>query len=401
MNTTEIKESGAAGKPGESTAAKTEVTLTASGMADLLKSEFAGAGAIPEKEETETTPGTEIPPAAESHVAPAGEEIVETTEAPTAEAAAKSSEDEQNGEKATEAPLPADAQAALAAWEEAGGPLPKPLQALVDKRIGKLTGARDAEKLRADKAEAELQRVAAEAEALRNDPNRPATAAPAAILDEKSLAQLAGTAEKFLAEAENFLDDSATEDERARVERYMQSERLDVNGLKRRVRETNAWLTRELPTQRQQVQTFKAAEARNEPLVKAVFPWLDDKASPEYARAQQAMTLMPELRARTPDHRVALGTFVLGVKVMEHLAKAAVNSDAGAALETALAKAFPITGKPTPAATKAPPPKAPAGTSATTKPTKPAKDDAARQSFNKTPTRQTATELARAALMAA
>ena len=79
---------------------------------------------------------------------------------------------------------------ALTAWEAKGGPLPEALQKVVNKRIGRLTAERETATQRADKAEAELKRVTAEAEALRNDPNRPGvTTVPAQ--DEKVLRQTA------------------------------------------------------------------------------------------------------------------------------------------------------------------------------------------------------------------
>ena len=389
----EIKESGAAGKPGESTAAG-KMTLTASGIESLLSSEFGS------EEKPKADPSQEIPEGkpADGEATPETEPVAENVETKDGEESPKAEDGEADPE---ETKLPADVQTALEDWEQTGGPLPKPLQALVDKRIGKLTGARDTEKARADKAEAELARVQAEAESLRADPNRPGHAAPAPVMDEKALNGLATTANKFMAEVESYLDNSATEEERTRVERFMASERLDTNGLKRRVRETNAWLTQELPQQRDQLRAFKSQEAAAEPVVKSHFPWLDDKASPEYAKAQSVLGIMPELKQRTPAHRVAAGTYVLGLEVMDHLAKAGVKTDAAAAVREALAKAFPVTGTAQPSKAKTPPPKAPAGNGAAVPPVKAkaAKDEAARQSFNKAPTRQNATELARAALM--
>jgi hypothetical protein len=397
----DIKESGAAGKPGESTAAAEKMPLTASGVENLLKVDFAADDAKPE-----TAPAKEIPAAAEPGVDedPEKEKIVELPKGDEPEKpveAEPKAEDDPEKAKADETPLPEDAQAALTAWEETGGPLPPALQTLVDKRIGKLTGARDAEKTRADQAVAELAKVTAEAETLRNDPHRPAHV-PITVVDDQVLTRLGATAKTFMAEAEAYLDDTATEPERTRVERYMAAQKLDTNGLKRAVRETSHWVAEELPAQRQAVQTFRQAEAAVEPVVSAQFPWLNDKASPEFAKAQQVLGIMPELRQRTPAHRVAAGTYVLGLEVMDHLAKAGVKTDAAAAVREALLKAFPIAGKAAIAKAKLPPPKTPAGTSAAAASKgKVGKDEAARQSFNKTPNRATATELARAALQEA
>ena len=46
---------------------------------------------------------------------------------------------------------------------------------------------------------------------------------------------------------------------------------------------------------------------------------MDQKDAPEYKVAQQALALMPELTARTPVHRIAVGGHVLGLKAFERL----------------------------------------------------------------------------------
>lgn len=412
---TEKNESGAAGKPGESTAAKTEkVTLSAAGMESLLKSEFGADDAAPEKgkaekPETKSEEAQEIPATEEKEEGAEADdnkaEEVKTDEAADdqGEEAKTDDEPEAKAEAEEESELPEALKTELEAWEEKGGALPKGLQALVDKRIGKLTGARDTEKTRADQAEARVKIVEAEAATLRNDPNRPAHMTPAPVLDEAMLGKMATTAKAFVSEVENYLDDTATDEERTRVERFMASERLDAKGLKRRVRDTETWLAQELPEQRKNAVTFRQQEAATEPVVKAQMPWLDDKASPEYGRAQQVLALMPEIRGRTPAHRVAVGTYVLGLKVMDHLAAAGVKTDSGAALEKALKAAFPVGAKAAPVAKTKVPPKTPAGDNAggSASRARVGKDENARQEFNKAPTRLNATELAKQALLAA
>lgn len=392
----EIKESAAAGKAGESTAVAEHKILTATGVSDLLKSEFAPEPAAP----PEKTPAIEIP----AEVTPGeAETVTETVEPPATETVpAEAGEGDEKTDEGETTTLPAEMQTALEAWEATGGPLPEALQAVVGKRIGKLTGARDAEKLRADTAEAELTKVKAEADALRNDPNRPVNAAPVNVLDEQTLTTYATTAQKMVAEIENYLDDSATDEERTRVERFMQSKQLDAKGLKRELRLTNAFLTQDLPELKKSVATFKAQEQANEPVAKSRFPWLDQKDTPEYQKAQEIAAYVPELRARVPAHKAALGTWVVGLKVLDALNAAGVEGDALTALQPFLAKAFPAKGTAAKAApSKTPPPKAPAAGSAPPAKVKAGTDESARQSFNKTPNRQTATELARAALMAA
>ena len=139
-----------------------------------------------------------------------------------------------------------------------------------------------------------------------------------------------------------------------------------------------------------------AQEAANEPVVKQTFPWLDDKAAPEFAKAQAVQALMPELRSRTPAHRVATGTYVVGLTVMDALHAAGYTGDALKAVKEVLAKAYPAKGTAT-ATAKTPPPKAPTAGAAPQKVT-PQKSDAARQKFSQAPTRQNAVDMARAAL---
>ncbi len=401
------KESAAAGKAGEPTAEKTQITLSAAGMADLLKSEFAEPEAKPE-----TPPAKEIPAAGESDEEEAGKEVEHGEEKPEVLADGHQAEGEEKvegeGEEgeaeeghADETQVPAELQSELDKWEEAGGPLPPALQAVMGKRIGKLTAAREAEKTRADQAEAKLKAVTAEAEALKADPNRPVHPVPQTLPDEKTVATMATTAQRMVAEIENYLDESATEEERGRVERFMESRHLDAKGLKRELRQTNAFLTQELPKLQEQVKTFRQQEAAHEPIAQARFPWLNQKDTAEFQKAQEVLGFMPELRSRIPAHKAALGTWVVGLKVLEALNAAGHEGDALAAALPAIVKAFPPKGAAAKTApVKTPPPKTPTGGSAAPGKTVIRKDDAARQTFNKTPNRQTATELARAALMA-
>ena len=392
-------ESGAAGKPGESTAEKQSVTLNAAGMADLLKSEFAAGSETPEATAAHEIPAEEVSGVATNE----GDEVDGAAgETPAAgEEAGDGTVAQPEAAAGTEAQLSEAEAAALHDWQETGGALPEPLQKLVEKRIGKLTGARDAEKARAEKAEAEAATLRAEVQQLKDDPKRPAVATVPAMLDEKAINQISATAEKFMDEVQNYLDDTATDDERTRVERYMASERLDANGLKRRVREVNRYVTSELPAQKAAVQQFRAQEAAIEPVAKELFGWLEDKAHPEYQRAQSVLQLMPELRQRTPAHKVALGTYVMGLKVTDALKAAGVTGDALKALEPVLARAFPPKGATSTATSKpakTPPPKPPGGGSSASATAKPKEGDAASANFNKSPNRQTATEMARAAL---
>lgn len=413
MKTQNINESAAAGKAGEPTAVAEPKSFTAASVTDLLKSEFAQAAtAEPE------AAGQEIPPAdaeaAASPDDPEKEEQIETPgEAATPEAATAEAEAAAGAEAAAEGvepgaehdspaeELPAAMAEELTAWEEKGGPLPPALQAVVGKRIGKLTAARETEKTRADAAEAKLTALTAELEQLKADPNRPANPAPVAAMTPKAVSELAATSNKMVSEMENYLDGTATDEERGRVERYMESKRLDQNGLKRELRELNRFVTQELPTIRQQAQDFAAQEAAATPVAKQAFPFLDDKASPAFAKAQQVLNLLPEMQSRTPAHRLAVGTYVLGLEVMDALQAAGHTGDVLAAVLPALRKAFPAKGTvPAPAKTKMPPPKTPAAGGSAPVKVKTTPVDTARAQFNRIPDRQSATELARQALRA-
>ena len=218
---------------------------------------------------------------------------------------------------------------------------------------------------------------------MRNDPQRPAFSAPSSLVDEKQLAAIDRTSAKFLTEAENFLDGAATDEERTRIEKYMASERLDERGLKRRIREVNEFRLQQLPQQRQALQTFRAHEQAAAPVAKTYFGKLDDKASPEYAEAREVLQLIPELTSRTPAHRIATGTYVLGLKALRILQDACVNADAFGSVETALRKAFPAKGTTAkPVVAQKPPPKAPAGNGAAAVKTKVSPTEAASQRFN-------------------
>jgi hypothetical protein len=397
---TEIQESGHAGQPGEPTAEKRSDTLTASGVASLLASEFASADETPEEPD-----GQGNPPPKTSDVA--GEKPVTELPADDAPSDAAGDNDAEDAPKtpeetpAAEDALPAEMQDALTQWEAKGGPLPDALQKVVNKRIGRLTGERDEAQGKLASAEAAQAKLTAEISALRSDPARAATPASPG-LDETTLAKMDTASAAFINEAENFLDGAATPEEQARIEKYMASERLDERGLKRRLREVNEFRTQQLPQQRQALQQFRALESQAEPQAKKYFGKLDDKASPEFAEAEAVMRLIPELRTRTPAHKIAQGTYVLGLKALRILQDAGVEADAFGSVETALLKAFPAKGSaPKPTAAKTPPPKAPAGSAAPVRTAKATPQDAARAQFSKTPTRETATELARAALMEA
>jgi len=218
------------------------------------------------------------------------------------------------GEAGGEAELPPELQQAIEQWEEAsGGELPPVLQTLVERRINRAVAQRDAEKERADQAE--QRATAAEARMQELESAGGAAAAPVVgTMTEKQLEEVAANAERFLADAEAYLDDTATPQERERIERYMERNQVDATGLKRSVREMSRYVTTQLPQQQERLRQFRTQEKAFEPEAKKYFPWLDNKAAPEYAMAQEVFKTIPDLKQRTPAHRLVLGVYVLGLK---------------------------------------------------------------------------------------
>lgn len=357
--------SGAVGKPGESTTSKAD-TLTSNGISGLLNSEFA-------KEDTADTTGQETPPEAEAETEVHAEEGAAENEHAEAEAEAG-----QGEQQADEGGLPTEMQAALDEWEAKGGALPEGLQRVVNKRIGRLTADKETAARRAEAAEEALKTLQAEAEKLRNDPNRPTQASPSGIPDEQELATAERAAKKFLDHAEAYLDDTATPEERSRMERFMEAEKLDATGLKRRVRQISGYLRDELPVQRQTVQSFRAQEKEASAQAHRDFPWLADPKAPEHQVRTQMLKLLPDLPKRLPNHDLVMGIYMLGYKQYQQQLAAAAGKG-----------------------TKAPPPKPPAGNGATrtAAATKPKASELASSKFSKSPTRDNAVDLARAALM--
>ena len=375
-DTNDKSESGAVGQPGESTTREAK-SFTSAGISSLLNSEFAKDAA--------ETPGQEIPPGEQA-------ETVHHEEGATEEGGEAKVEDgkgEGEGEQAVAvvedeggAKLPAEMQTAIEEWEAKGGPLPDALQHVVNKRIGRLTGEKAEATKRAEAAEAALKHVQAEVETLRNDPQRPAAQLASPIPDEQALVKAERTAKQFLNEAEAYLDDAASPEERQRVERFMESNQLDANGLKRHVRQINAFVRDALPGQKQLVQQFKADERKFSEEARTAFAWLKDPNAPEQQARAQMLKLLPDLPKRLPNHEMVLGIYLLGMKAYE----------------------AQMTGKQSPAAktaAKTPPPRTPAGnaTAQAAGRSRRSASDNAGEAFSKAPTRDNAVNLARAALM--
>jgi len=278
-----------------------------------------------------------------------------------------------------EAELTEGLRAELEAWEaNGGGTLPAALQVLVDKRIGKLTGQREAAEKRVAELEHTAKRVAEleqELTTLRSDPTR--TAPATRVASEKHLDGLEAKARQFVADVENYLDETADDAERDRVESHMKANGRDVKGLKRELREVAQYLATEMPKEREALRTFRKAEAESAPVAKKYFPWLDDKASAEYRTAQEVLGIVPDLDARTPGHRVALGIWVLGHQQFMKMLEADAKGNGGV-------KAAQVPIK-TPTRGSAAPARRVNGHQA--------EEQAARERFNRAPTAASVTEL--------
>jgi len=302
------QESATAGKAGEPTAQREAAAsrsidpknLTPEGVTSLLTSEFALPPATPAVAGEEVQPAT--PPGGDE-TPPADPPETETTENPTPSAT-------------PEGELPAAVLQQVEAWEQTGGALPAPLQAILDKRISREVGKVKDLEHRATTAEAEVTRLTGELEtrsASRTTGN----------MDEKSLQKLVDASKKFQADARAFLGGYADEDQSKRLEAHMQSAGQDEKALRRQLDEVNDWLTEEVPQVRERIKSFRAQELQVEAAAKQFFPFLDDKTSPDYLKAQEVIQLFPEVKQRTPAWKLALGIYTLGFKEFEKLQAAA------------------------------------------------------------------------------
>lgn len=326
------KESPNAGKGGEPTAAAGAVSarqvpanLTPDGVTSLLSSSFA-------EPETPPEPGLEVPPVATGAVeVPPGEtpeEIPPVTPDPSAEVVP------------VVGTLPEHLEAELAQWEERGGALPASLQKLVERRIGKVVGEREAAETRATTAEAEVSRLTTELAS-----KGEGRGAPASVPAEARLQASVAASTKFLKDARPYVGGYATPEQKARVEKFMQDASLDDNGLRQRMDEVTDWLTIDVPKQEKQITEFKQQEAQFAPLMAARFGSLRKKDSPELKIAGEILSIFPELTTRTPGHGLALGTYVLGKIAAAHLLAASKDGDVVETLKALLTKHAPIPAK--------------------------------------------------------
>lgn len=245
---------------------------------------------------------------------------------------------EAGSQKSDGGELPSEVLAQVKAWETAGGALPPALQAIVDKRIGREVHKSKEIEQRATAAEAEVERLNAELETRNSERG----AAPSGVMDEAALGKLTNASKAFLADARPYVGGYATEEQTARMEKFMQERGLDDKALRQQMDTIGDWLTDEAPAQRQRLAAFKQQQAQAEPIVAARFPGLNDKNSETAKVAAEVVKMMPELASRTPAAKLALGVYALGKLAFEHLSKANNEGDVVAALQEVLTKHVPL-----------------------------------------------------------
>jgi uncharacterized small protein (DUF1192 family) len=365
---TTTHESGTAGKPGETTAAASSAAqsvdpknLTPAGVTSLLDSAFSETPATPRKPGEGVQPGdpakggtggdkspkrpTEPEWTADQQAwfdlrskATTDDEIAAAdAQAPQFTAEQRAWIEAQEGGETTQAELPAEVLAQVQTWEQGGGALPKPLQEIVDKRIGREVGKVKELEQRATKAEAEVERLTAELETGAGE-----RGAPGGAFDKKSLNAMVDTCKKFQADARAVLGGYGSQEQRDRLDKHMQTQGMDENEVRRQLDQVNDWLTEEVPQLRKRVENFRAEEAKVIPMVRARFPSLEDKGSEDAKFAGEVAKLMPELKERTPAYRLGQGLYVLGKVAFEHLNKASAEGDIVQALRDVLQKHVPL-----------------------------------------------------------
>lgn len=352
-NTT--KESGTAGKPGESTAAQGRQaagetrTLTPEGITSLLSE---GLQELPAPETPEEVRGAE----GDESNAERGTRNAEDQEQAegTEQAEGEESEADQEQEQATEetgsreedeggegeSQLPEHLEAELKQWEEQGGKLPPSLQTMFDKRVRNAMKERDDAKAEADAARAEAETARAELEEARASGKAPAN--PTSGFTAEGLDQTVRLAKRLVADVRAFAGDYATDEQKTRLDKYAKAQGLDDAGLRRNADEWSEWLRDEVPQLRQRVTEFKTAETEVTKIVTGRFGSLSKKDAPEAAWAKEVQQLVPELAQRTPAHKLAIGVYALGRLAWDHLSQASDKGDVIEALRGLLAKHAPL-----------------------------------------------------------
>jgi hypothetical protein len=180
----------------------------------------------------------------------------------------------------------------------------------VQKRIDKLTRRlRETE----EALETERQRVRDLEESTAEQTGAPTPSTPAQTglehLSASQIERVERDATELRDSIEDYLDGVADDSQRVRVERYMETQKLDETGLKRSRRELARLLERHIPARREFIRHQSDADAKTVQM----FPWWNDRTSPEYQEAVAMLHARPEVR-KWPDWKFALSVSVVGLR---------------------------------------------------------------------------------------
>ncbi len=223
-------------------------------------------------------------------------------------------EDGQEASAGQDPDVAADEEASAAGEQDdeedaAPGKQPKWFQKRIDKFTKRLRETEDRERETVGQLRSEIERLKA---GQAPQPNT-APAVNAGELSEERLDAEERQAEQVRDAVESYLDDTASTQERAQVEAYMQKNGMDEAGLKRFARNLKQTLERELPKKRRALADYRTKQEAAEPYVAQFVPFMNDPDSAEYAAAQQVLQALPEVK-RLPHWKLTAGVYALGLK---------------------------------------------------------------------------------------
>jgi len=200
--------------------------------------------------------------------------------------------------------------------------------ASVQRKVDKLT-----KRLRTveDELESERQRAQSLEERLEQSGAPPKNQVPSTGLENLSaqaLNDLEASARTLIQSIPYYLKGKANAAQQAAVERYAQAQGLDNDGLELRRDELIELVGQWMPQRRQELAKdaetavqFKTEETKFNVQAEQIFPFWKDRASEDYDLAQKVLKAMPEIK-RLPHWRIVAGTYLLGLKQLQAIAKA-------------------------------------------------------------------------------
>jgi len=200
--------------------------------------------------------------------------------------------------------------------------------ASVQRKVDKLTKRlRTAE----DELESERQRAQSLEERLEQSGAPPKNQVPStglANLSAQALNDIEASARTLIQSIPYYLKGKASAAQQAAVERYAQAQGLDNDGLELRRDELIELVGQWMPQRRQELAKdaetaaqFKTEETKFNVQAEQIFPFWKDRASEDYDLAQKVLKTMPEIK-RLPHWRIVAGTYLLGLKQLQAIAKA-------------------------------------------------------------------------------